>query len=186
MNLLRTMVLILLLTLAVPATANAESKSRFAKVYDAVFVDRNLPVILDAFLSGEDRRREVLCMSLNVYHEARGSTSRDQEAVAHVTKNRVGTGLWGNTVCAVVLARSQFSWTTFSEGRTVPRETQAWIRAQETAYRVYSDETAQDLTNGATHFYAASMRNPPAWASRGISRQRIGQHVYVRMPTRRA
>lgn len=167
-----------------PATANARTKTRFADVYNAIFVDRNLPTMLDVYLSGESRRREVLCMALNVYHEARGSTQSDREAVAHVTKNRVQSGLWGNTVCAVVLARSQFSWTTFSEGRTVPRETQAWLNAQQTAYRVYSDEAVHDITGGAEYFYAASMRRPPAWASRGVGKKRIGQHIYMRIPRR--
>src|SRR3954453_7903943 len=33
-------------------------------------------------------RRQVLCTALNVYHEARGSTRRDQIGVALVTRNR--------------------------------------------------------------------------------------------------
>lgn len=181
MKFTRTLVLFLLLFFAAPATANAGTGTRFANVYDAIFVERSLPTLIEYFLSGEERRREVLCMALNVYHEARGTTQSDREAVAHVTMNRLESGLWGNTVCAVVLARSQFSWTVFSEGRAVPRETQAWLNAQQTAYRVYSDETAHDLTNGATHFYAASMRRPPAWASRGVGRQRIGGHIYMRL-----
>lgn len=181
MKFMRTLVLFLLLLLAMPATANAEARTRFANIYDAVFVDYSLPTLLEFVLSGENRRREVLCMALNVYHEARGTTQGDRDAVAHVTMNRLETGLWGNTVCAVVLARHQFSWTVFSEGRAVPKETQAWLNAQETAYRVYSDETAHDLTNGATHFYAASRRRPPAWASRGVNKQRIGGHIYMRL-----
>jgi spore germination cell wall hydrolase CwlJ-like protein len=123
-------------------------------------------------------------MALNVYHEARGSTRSDQEAVALVTRNRLESGIWGNTVCAVVLARRQFSWTVFSESRSVPRETQAWVAAQQTAYRVYSDDTVHDITNGADHFYAASMPRPPAWAARGVGKQRIGQHIYMRIPRR--
>lgn len=181
MNLTRTLVLFLLLFCAVPATANAQARPRFANIYDAIFVDHSLPTMIETLLSSEERRREVLCMALNVYHEARGTNQDDREAVAHVTMNRLESGLWGHTVCAVVLARSQFSWTTFSEGRAVPRETQAWLNAQQTAYRVYSEETAHDLTEGATHFYAASMSRPPAWSSRGVNRKRIGGHIYMRL-----
>ncbi len=181
MKLTRTLVLFLLFLFAVPATANAQERPRFANIYDAIFVEHTLPTFIEVYLSGENRRREVTCMALNVYHEARGTNQSDREGVAHVTMNRLDTGLWGRTVCAVVLARSQFSWTTFSEGRAVPRETQAWLNAQQTAYRVYSEETAQDPTAGATHFYAASMRNPPAWASRGVNKKRIGGHIYMRL-----
>lgn len=184
MKLTRTLVLFLLFLFAVPATANAKERIRFANVYDALFVHNSLPTLIEYHLSGEERRREVLCMALNVYHEARGSTRNDQEAVALVTRNRVKAGLWGSTVCAVVLARSQFSWTVFSEGRTVPRETQAWIAAQQTAYRVYSDETVEDITGGAEYFHAASMRTPPSWARRGVGKRRIGQHIYMRIPRR--
>jgi N-acetylmuramoyl-L-alanine amidase len=51
----------------------------------------------------------LLCLALNVYHEARGETVEGQVAVAMVTMNRAG---WDTrNVCPTVYKPRQFSWT---------------------------------------------------------------------------
>ena len=51
----------------------------------------------------------LMCLSLNVYHEARGETPQAQLAVAMATLNRAKTT--GQDLCDVVLEPVQFSWT---------------------------------------------------------------------------
>jgi hypothetical protein len=48
---------------------------------------------------------------------------------------------------------------------------------------LYSGEKS-DFTNGATHFYLAKLN--PGWARRGLGKVRIGDHIYMRVPTPRA
>ena len=51
----------------------------------------------------------VLCLALNIYHEARSEMIPGQYAVAQVTMNRAGEK---SNVCKTVVAKHQFSWTT--------------------------------------------------------------------------
>ena len=55
--------------------------------------------------------KDMDCLSKNIFHEA-GVEDRDGKiAVAQVTLNRVKSGRWGQTICDVVYAKKQFSWT---------------------------------------------------------------------------
>src|SRR5215207_2416670 len=74
-----------------------------------------------------DLRRQVLCTALNVYHEARGSTRRDQIGVALVTRNRALHER--RSYCSVVWERGQFSWTRHRVRPLIPRDDAAWDRA---------------------------------------------------------
>jgi spore germination cell wall hydrolase CwlJ-like protein len=52
------------------------------------------------------------CLTSNIYHEARGESTRGMRAIADVTLNRVQHPAFVNqdSVCKVVFAPSQFSW----------------------------------------------------------------------------
>ena len=64
----------------------------------------------------------LICLALNIYHEARDQTTAGQLAVAEVTLNRVEHGSFPNSVCDVgkqgekdnygnmERGRCQFSW----------------------------------------------------------------------------
>jgi len=55
--------------------------------------------------------RERFCLAKNIFYEARGESVMGQIAVAQVTINRLIEGKWGKTICSVVYADGQFSWT---------------------------------------------------------------------------
>ena len=112
--------------------------------------------------------RETLCMSLNVYHEARGSTRQDQLGVAWVTKNRATRS--GRSYCRTIWEPGQFSWTPRSTSSLMPREMAAWHRAVRVARQVMSGETA-DPTGGARNFRAARLGG-------GRGARVIGAHAY--------
>lgn len=179
MKLFNLLMLIATLCLAAPATASADTPTSVQRVYQMLFQVRTLPAVMELLFEPQSDQEQITCLAMNVYHEARGTTLADQRAVALVTQNRLRDGRWAHTTCGVVWQRSQFSWTAMPMTRHIPRENEAWLSAQRTAYQVYLGQQ-EDITRGATHFYAASMSRPPAWAAQGVDKQRIGGHIYMR------
>ena len=62
----------------------------------------------------------ILCLAMNIYHEARGESIEGQIAVAVVTMNRVKESKWPNTPCEVVWQNKQFSWTKDGKSDRMP------------------------------------------------------------------
>lgn len=56
-------------------------------------------------------KKDFKCMVDNIFYEAGTDNMVGKLAVAQVTVNRVKLGYWGETVCDVVHADHQFSWT---------------------------------------------------------------------------
>lgn len=124
----------------------------------------------------------LICLALNVYHEARGEPETGRVAVAWVVVNRAVDTRFPPTVCEVVLQggerlhRCQFSW--WCDGRSDrPRETEAWRRALVTAGRVMQGEEP-DPTGGALYYHALEVR--PAWRLRFEATATIGRHIFYR------
>ena len=117
----------------------------------------------------------LLCMALNVYHEARGEPWWGQVAVAHVVMNRVADSRWEPSICAVIAKKSQFSWTSVASG--APKDTEALETAIKVA-RLVARGNYPDPTHGATHYHAITVN--PEWAARLTETVRIGNHVFYR------
>lgn len=129
----------------------------------------------------------ILCLALNVYHEARGEPLNGQHAVAQVTMNRASRD--PSKVCEVVFEPYQFSWanslTTAGPRerqklahRFLPKETEAWRMAKNIA-RVTVGGWIPDFTNGATHYHANYIANP--YSARHKQRVlSIGKHHFYR------
>lgn len=133
--------------------------------------------------------RELKCLAMNIYHEARGEPIEGQLAVAMVTMNRVYSGTYPDTVCKVVWQRRQFSWT--HDGKPDrPEDVRSWKLAKKIAdfvynkYQVYSGLSggAMDLTKGALYYYAPKLVNPH-WANHKEKTTEIGNHVFMRTKT---
>tara|TARA_R110000744_G_scaffold24139_5_gene60744 strand:- start:176 stop:568 length:393 start_codon:yes stop_codon:yes gene_type:complete len=109
----------------------------------------------------------MMCLALNIYHEARSEPMVGQYAVAHVVLNRVQSDRFPDSVCAVVyqgynkgMNRCQFSW--FCDGQSDrPREQVAWARALLVADDVMQGDIP-DPTSGSTHYHANYVK--PYWA----------------------
>ena len=117
---------------------------------------------------------EIQCLARNIYWEARGEGQRGMRAVAHVTMNRVKSGLFRRTVCGTVYQGGQFSWTTH---RRSPSGN-LWQTSQNIAEAVYTKEDVTDPTHGATYFHARGAR--PGWANRFTRTITIGAHYFYR------
>ncbi|MAZ56764.1 hypothetical protein CL653_03160, partial [bacterium] len=93
-------------------------------------------IIAGIDMLAEDTREELLCLAINMYHEARGSTVEDQVATAQVVINRTQHWAWSDTICEVIWEDYQFSWT-HDNIPDRPRNTQAWVDAQILVYNIY-------------------------------------------------
>lgn len=118
--------------------------------------------------------KDVECLAKNIYHEARGETLAGKYAVAHITINRLKTGYWGNSICKVVYAKKQFSWT-FSNrlGKFEPTQ---WAESENIARRSLAGYRVRGLANSL--FYHATYIRTPNWADIKNEAATIGNHVF--------
>jgi hypothetical protein len=127
--------------------------------------------------------REVDCLAMNVYWEARSEPDVGQQAVAFVTLNRVAHPAFPDSICEVVKqtidngrARCQFSW--LCDGREdTPREDRAWQHARLIAHLAFTGRVG-DPTRGALWYHSEHTR--PAWTRRLYESGQIGRHVFYR------
>lgn len=109
--------------------------------------------LLNTISAWDAQRREVTCLALNIYYEARGEPLSGQQAVAEVTMNRVASPRFPNTVCEVVYEKrwdrlrkryvGAFSWTEF-DVRPHPGGA-PWKQALEISEAVYFGKQASEV-----------------------------------------
>ncbi len=122
------------------------------------------------------------CLAEALYFEARGETVRGQFAVAEVILNRVRSGSYPNSVCAVINQGTgrkfacQFTYT--CDGRAeVIREQRAWAQVAKVAGLMLSGAKS-NLTKGATHYHTTAVR--PSWSRAFPRTASIGVHHFYR------
>ena len=129
--------------------------------------------------------REINCLALNVYYEARGESVDGMHAVAEVTMNRVASGRYPDTVCEVVHQKrwdtlrkrdvSAFSWTEFD---LLPHPAgEPWQKARDAAKAVYHGKKTPVL-DGALHYHANYIR--PSWSRGKKPVAEIGAHMFYK------
>jgi spore germination cell wall hydrolase CwlJ-like protein len=128
----------------------------------------------------------LLCLTLNIYFEARDQPILGQYAVAAVTMNRAGDD--PAKVCDVVTKPHQFSWTTTKllRDRTgwrlkpagVPKDDFAWMIAGRIALNTLMGHKI-DLTHGATYYHATYVH--PGWGAKFIHALTLGDHIFYRV-----
>ena len=132
----------------------------------------------------------IMCLALNVYHEARDQPFIGQVAVAQVVMNRVYDDRYPDHPCEVVFHgptyswkpdfpvrhRCQFSWYCDGKSDKVYDE-DAYRQALTIAHGVYYDDL-DDFVEGATHYHATYVL--PEWAESKTPVVQIGQHMFYR------
>jgi spore germination cell wall hydrolase CwlJ-like protein len=141
--------------------------------------------LLAAPLAGSaaaDESREIGCLALTIYHEARGESARGKLAVGHVVMNRTRSVLFPADVCAVVRQggqqhhRCQFSW--WCDGRSDrPKDQAALQESLWLAEEIYYGCT-RDPTAGALWYHSTTVR--PSWSKSFGPGKRIDRHVFYR------
>jgi hypothetical protein len=124
--------------------------------------------------------REIRCLAMNIYHEARGEPVMGKYAVAQVTLNRVASQRYPNDVCRVVHQRAketaQFSWT-LDDITDIPKESKAWIESIRVAKEVYKQEKTAEIGD-ALYYHAEYVK--PRWASKKDKVAKIGRHIFYK------
>ncbi|MCC2663480.1 MAG: cell wall hydrolase SleB [Geminicoccaceae bacterium] len=130
-----------------------------------------------------DSQRELDCLALNIYWEARSEPPVGQLAVASVVLNRVADPAFPDTICDVVTEgaergrhRCQFSWHCDGE-RDQPGNPAAWENALSVA-RLALDGAQDDPSRGALWYHSDRVR--PAWSRNMAVIARIGGHLFYR------
>ncbi|HUL10219.1 MAG TPA: cell wall hydrolase [Candidatus Acidoferrum sp.] len=129
-----------------------------------------------------DDGREIACLALTIYHEARGESERGKLAVGHVVMNRTRSALFPAGVCEVVEQggvqrhRCQFSW--WCDGRSDrPKDLVALRESMRLAQEIYYGCTP-DPTAGALWYHAVDVR--PSWSKSFGPGKRIDGHLFYR------
>ena len=138
----------------------------------------------------------IVCLALNVYHEAKNQSLAGQIAVAEVVMNRVDDPRYPNNVCDVVKQgltykwkpsvpirnQCQFSW--YCDGKSdVAKEKYAWEESVSVAKGVYYGYLDAYL-EGATHYHAYYVN--PSWAETKTYITRIDDHIFYRWDLERS
>ena len=130
----------------------------------------------------------LMCMAMNIYHEARNESTMGQLAVAQVVMNRVEDDRFPDEVCAVITQgihweskpaknRCQFSW--YCDGKAdEPQDERVWNLSLDYADTIYNEGTWRGITEGATHYHADYVS--PNWASSFEKTVKIGSHIFYK------
>lgn len=114
----------------------------------------------------------VLCLAQNIYFEAYREPMEGIEAVAATVFNRMTSGLYPATICAVVYQPFQYSWTL---------DTMNWMRKPPAEYVDLAKSFLADRTDiqeryPVTHFHRADIK--PNWSSNLVFIAQYGQHKF--------
>lgn len=121
---------------------------------------------------------EVVCLALNIYHEARGEEERGRLAIAQATMNRMSDERFPRTICAVLDQPGQFSWN--HRGKTTRLgEKEAWNSAQRLALDFFKNDDHEDLVGERKFFAAKRAHSRIGWMKRARNKKIVGEHMYA-------
>ncbi len=120
--------------------------------------------------------KERMCMALNIFHEAGVEDEAGKIAVGQVTLNRVRSGRWGKSICDVVYAPSQFSWTLVPERLNAKPKGPLWEASLVAATKVLAGRKIKPLEHSL--FYHTDYIKQPRWADTRNKITQLGQHIF--------
>jgi spore germination cell wall hydrolase CwlJ-like protein len=126
---------------------------------------------------------DSLCLTTTVYLEARDQSVRGQQAVAEVALRRLDSRLWGDNLCEVVTARSQFA-PSLVPSNTNLGNSDAWAQAIDIAMGSEQNWALpagqrKEIVPGASHFAATAIASP-SWRN-AYQVATIGDHTFYRV-----
>ena len=165
-------------TLVFAFTGLAFLFSNFFEIDRPLDIRANLPLEYTSF---QEIEKELECLALNIYFEAKGESFDGKLAVAQVTLNRKLHVDWPSNICDVVYQRTfrgrkvtcQFSWYCDGKSDTVVNQEQYYysmVAAREVLLDGYRNP---DLEHA--YFYHAYYV-APGWRMQVLAR--IGAHIF--------
>lgn len=116
------------------------------------------------------------CLAKNIFHEAGVESMDGKLAVAQVTMNRLRSGRWGDSICKVVYAKAQFSWTLSKQKRKEVPKGPLWEESKKAVAIFLKGDRLPKLTKSL--FYHTDYIKNPSWASEEYKVAQIGQHIF--------
>lgn len=120
--------------------------------------------------------KDVQCLAKNIYHEAGVEDRAGKIAVAQVTINRLQSGNYGKSVCKVVYAKSQFSWTLNKKLRNETPKGELWKESLAIAKEFSRGVRAKGMAN-IDHYHTDYIKKP-FWAAKKTALIKVGQHIF--------
>lgn len=151
-------------------------------VNNVEFVQSFVPVVQPL---QKDDLKQMNCLAMNLYHEARGEGAYGLMLVGWVTKNRVESPKFPNTYCDVVYQSkgkvAQFSWTN-DKLSDYPQDQEQWVHSLNYAYSVMF-RSSEDITEGSLFYHKNDgiTKFSDAHYKNIIKTVTIGQHVAFKL-----
>lgn len=126
--------------------------------------------------------KEILCLTKNIYFEARSEKKIGKTAVALVTVNRLKRNSKYTSICQVVYQKKyhkcQFSWACDNNKKI--NDEYSFAICRNIAKNVLMNYGIMpDVTNGATHFHKKNIRLK--WSKSFKKTVIIGKHVFYKL-----
>lgn len=134
------------------------------------------------FVSAEQRTQELTCLANNIYWEAATEPFEGKVAVAQVTINRMRSGRFPDTVCAVVHQKNlvyervicQFSWYCEGHHRVRRPNSTYYAESMKVAQQVLLEGYRLPGLERALYYHADYVH--PGWRLPKL--MKIGRHVF--------
>lgn len=120
--------------------------------------------------------QDIVCLARNIYHEARFEPYIGKIAVAQVTFNRVMDGKWGDSICQVVYARKQFSWTLNRKLKYKELSGKHWNQAVHVARMFQYGVRVRDIDKNVKWYHADYVS--PKWRNDYQRVSKLGRHIF--------
>jgi len=129
----------------------------------------------------------LVCLALNIYHEARGEPLAGRIAVTEVVLNRTNSPKFPDTICEVVKEgyyyqghpiknKCQFSW--WCDGKSdKPTDKIQWAESINLA-KAMLDKNHVDITEGSLYYHSTKVN--PYWAKHYSKTVKINNHIFYR------
>jgi spore germination cell wall hydrolase CwlJ-like protein len=120
--------------------------------------------------------RELECLAVGIYFEAKSEPLVGQLAVGEVIANRANSkGRFPSSYCGVLFQRSQFSFIRGKALPSVPRASRQWQTAVAVA-KIVDQDLKDSAADKALFFHAR--RVSPGWKLKRVAS--IGNHIFYR------
>lgn len=159
-----------------------KQKQILSKIYKANLVDRKIMNL------NYNQKNNTLCLALNIYNEARGSSIDDMIATSMTVISRSHDDRYSdiksrNVICDVVFAKKQYSWTNVDEIK-LPKERKSWKQAQNLAFLIINDrQVRKSLKNiNYKHYVSTKLYNSRSstdWYNKAKYKMVIGNHTFL-------
>ncbi|HVF37829.1 MAG TPA: cell wall hydrolase [Sphingomicrobium sp.] len=119
--------------------------------------------------------RELECLAVGIYFEAKSEPLAGQLAVGHVIADRAASGRFPKTYCGVLFQRSQFSFVRGGSYPAVLRSSRDWQEAVAIA-KIVDNDLHESPVGKALFFHAR--RVSPGWKLTRVAT--VGNHIFYR------